>query len=254
MTLPTITKNWFIYGDGVPIIKILQRFYGKLSKKLSQKLMKTLLKFVAAFLVVLLVVMFVSPYYQLYRFKNAYEQNDYALIIASIDYETFRPNLKQQLHTKIATTISQQGLALFLPMLGVPQKELENFAIRFVDGAVDKAITPDNLTKLAQGDITKDSEPLLLGLIFWLGGDLVDVGALMQDYLATGDMHHAIARQETLIKQNAKHLNIKPAAFDVGYCGMNCFFVKTAIKNQPITIKMSRHQWVMWQIDEVVLP
>ena len=216
--------------------------------------MKTFIKFTIAFIVMLVVTMAVSPYYQLYRFKVAYEQGDYTPIISSINYENFRPNLKRALHDKLKHAINQQRFTLSLLMLGAPQHTIENFTAQFIDEAVDKAITPDNLTQLSYGNIDKDSEPLLMGLALWLGRDLMDANVLLQDYLTTGDIHTAFAKQESLIKQNAKQFTIKPTKPDIDYCGINCFLITTTIKNQPITIKMHRYQLIMWQIDDILLP
>lgn len=214
--------------------------------------MKSFLKSAIFGVILLITAMAVSPYYQLYRFKTAHEQGDYTPIISSIDYDSFRPSVKRELLGKLDNIKHHQVMTL-LPLLGGSPDKMETFAVNFIDGAVDRAITPDNLTELSRGNITKDSEPLLMGLMLWLGADLLNLGTLMQDYLATGDIQTAIARQEKLIRKNAKHLTIKPSTPDVGYCGINCFFIKTDIKNQTITIKMSRHKLITWQIDDITL-
>lgn len=214
--------------------------------------MKSFLKSAIFGVILLITAMAVSPYYQLYRFKTAHEQGDYTPIISSIDYDSFRPSVKRELLGKLDNIKHHQVMTL-LPLLGGSPDKMETFAVNFIDGAVDRAITSDNLTELSRGNITKDSEPLLMGLMLWLGADLLNLGTLMQDYLATGDIQTAIARQEKLIRKNAKHLTTKPSTPDVGYCGINCFFIKTDIKNQTITIKMSRHKLITWQIDDITL-
>lgn len=168
--------------------------------------MKTFIKFTIAFIIMLVVTMAVSPYYQLYRFKVAYEQGDYTPIISSINYENFRPNLKRALHDKLTHAINQQRFTLLLLMLGAPQHTIENFTAQFIDEAVDKAITPDNLTQLSYGNIDKDSEPLLMGLALWLGRDLIDANVLLQDYLATGDIHTAFPSKKALSNKTPNSL------------------------------------------------
>lgn len=214
--------------------------------------MKTLLKTLFALMLLVVVMMFASPYYQLYRFKNAIDAGDYSPIITAIDYDSVRPSLKRQLHHKLDELMTHQALSFVLPFLGVESNELKGVGTRFIDGAIDKAVTADNLTKLSQGQITKDSEPLLVALGLWLGGEWLDVPKFAQDYLTTGDIHMAVANQQALIEKQAS-IHLKPTTPDIGYCGMNCFFIKTTIKDKPVQVLMSRHQLVNWRINELII-
>lgn len=215
--------------------------------------MKTLIKTLFVLILLVGVVMFASPYYQLYRFKNAIDAGDYTPIITAIDYDSIRPSLKTQLHHKLDELMAHQALSFLLPFMGVESDNFKEIGTHFIDGAIDKAITFDNLTKLSQGDISKDSEPLLMALGIWLGGEWLDVPKFAQDYLATGDIHLAVANQQALIQQQAS-IHLKPTTPEIGYCGVNCFFIKTTIKDKPVQVLMSRHQLVYWRISELVLP
>ena len=215
--------------------------------------MKTFIKTCFALLLLVAVVMFASPYYQLYRFKNAIDAGDYTPIITAIDYDSVRPSLKRQLHHKLDEMMAHQALSFLLPLVGAKSSELKDVGTRFIDGAIDGAITADNLTKLSQGEITKDSEPLLMALGLWLGGEWLDVPKFAQDYLTTGDIHLAVANQQALIQQQAS-IHLKPTTPEIGYCGVNCFFIKTTIKDKPVQVLMSRHQLVDWRINELIIP
>lgn len=215
--------------------------------------MKTFIKTCFALLLLVAVVMFASPYYQLYRFKNAIDAGDYTPIITAIDYDSVRPSLKRQLHHKLDEMMAHQALSFLLPLVGTKSSELKDVGTRFIDGAIDGAITADNLTKLSQGEITKDSEPLLMALGLWLGGEWLDVPKFAQDYLTTGDIHLAVANQQALIQQQAS-IHLKPTTPEIGYCGVNCFFIKTTIKDKPVQVLMSRHQLVYWRINELIIP
>lgn len=247
--LPKTVKNRLIYGGILPIIKILGGFYGKLAKIFKDDHMKTQIKLIIGLVLMLVVAMALSPYYQLYRFKVAHERGDYTPIISAIDYDTLRPSIKKQCYQKLDDFVGQRAVALVFG-----SDEIKNGGVRLIETAVDNAITPDGLTQLSQGQIPKDSEPLLMALVLWLGGDLLDLPKLAQDYLTTGDIHIAIANQATTIARQASNLQIKPTTPDVGYCGLNCFFIKTTIKNKPVSIIMTRHQLIYWQISDIILP
>ncbi|MDO4896247.1 MAG: DUF2939 domain-containing protein [Moraxella sp.] len=216
--------------------------------------MKTQIKLIIGLVLMLVVAMALSPYYQLYRFKTAYEQGDYTPIIHAIDYDTLRPSIKSQLHQKLDGFVGRQGMTLVLPMMGIKPHEIKDVGARFIDTAVDSVITPDGLTLLSQGQIPKDGEPLLMALVLWLGGDLLDLPKLAQDYLTTGDIHTAIAGQSAIIARQASNLQINPTTPDMGYCGLNCFFIKTTIKDKPISVIMTRHWFINWQISDIILP
>lgn len=214
--------------------------------------MKKLLTTLIALLFLVVALMFVSPYYALYRFKVAYEAGDYAPIINAIDYDTLRPSLKDEFHRQAKGALNHQGLAAVLPLLGVKEGKLDDIAKRFIDTAIDGAITPQNLSALAHGEVHKDSEPLAVLLVLWLGVEVLDMSAFIQDYLTTGDIHIAVANQQNSLKKHA--LTLQPVAPTLSYCGVNCFLIETAIKGKSVHIIMTRHQLVRWQISKIVLP
>lgn len=214
--------------------------------------MRTLVSWIIFLAMMVALAMFASPYYKLYTFKSAYDAGDYTPIIGSINFDTLRPNLKRQLHAKVDNIIATNDLVPVLSLVGVGQGELKNFGVRYVDTAIDKAITKDNLTALAQGQLTKDSEPLLAGVAVATG--LVDMPKLAKDYLSTGDISQAIESQKTDIAKKATAFVGTPSQPVLSYCGINCFSVATTIKERPITVMMSRVGLVEWQIDNVILP
>ncbi len=214
--------------------------------------MKKALIFILSLLFIFAIVFFGSPYYKLYTLKNAYDKGDYQPIIAAVDFEVLRPNLKHQLYPKVDGVINNHQIVGVLKMVGVKQPTLKNFGIRFVDMAIDRAITADNMHKLAQGQIDKDSEPLIAGVA--LMGGFVNIEKLVQDYLQTGDFNKAINKQKVSIaKEFAMHtaVSTKP---ELAYCGINCFTIKTSVKTYPIQVVLSRHHIIDWKIDNVILP
>lgn len=207
---------------------------------------------VPVLLLVVFVVCFVgSPYYKLYVLKGAYDKGDYQPIVQSIDFQQLRPNLKHQLYPKIEQMINNNQATAVLQVLGIKNATLKNAGIRLVDGAIDGAITADNLDKLARGEISKDSELLLAGVA--LMGGFIDVDKLLQDYLQTGDVNVAIRQQKTAIaKQFAARATVS-AKPKLSYCGINCFYVQTDIKGYPVQVLLSRHGVFDWKIDDVLL-
>lgn len=213
-------------------------------KKIIIFILLSLLTFVGCF--------FGSPYLKLYFLKSAYDKGDYQPIIQSIDFETLRPNLKTQLYERVDDAIADSDVTQALQVLGVKPAILKNFGVSFVDGAIDGAITADNLDKLAHGQISKDSERLLAGVAFM--GGFVDMDMLVQDYLKTGDVNVAISNQKVAIaKQFATQISVS-AKPELNYCGINCFYVQTHIKGYPIKVLLSRYGVFDWQIDNVILP
>lgn len=211
--------------------------------------MKKVLSLSIVIVLIAVLVVALSPYYKLYTFKTAYEQGDYTPIINSVDFEMLRPNLKNQLYTKLDKFIAKNNLDQALSLLGIKSEQVHNYGVRFIDNAVDKAVTPDNLTALATGNINKDSEPLLIGIA--LASGMVDIPKLVQSYFKTGDMDKAISEQKKAIAKQTDTANNTKTTFS--YCGFNCFAIDTAIKNQPISIIMTRHQIVDWRIDNIIL-
>lgn len=215
--------------------------------------MKHLFRFVIVLSIITAIVLFASPYYHLYTLKNAYEKGDYAYIIDSVDFETLRPNLKSQLYVRLDDILTQSKLATAVSMIGVERDDLTGYGERFIDKTIDATITPTNLNKLATGDLT-DSEPLLITLA--VAGGLVDTGKLVGDFLKTGNIDKAVARQQEHIASQFASTETNPDQTDnkptLRYCGINCFAVDTTVKNYPISVVMTRHQGVFWRIDNVV--
>lgn len=145
-----------IYGKNTPHHPYYYHVFMKITKLLL------------ALVIIALVIVAGSPYYKLYTLKNAYDNGDYAPIINSIDFETLRPNLKHQLITKTDNWLGSndvvQGLPLFGGLLGLDGAKLNTIAHSFINTAVDKGITPENLTRLAQGDVQPEIEPMLVGI------------------------------------------------------------------------------------------
>lgn len=199
--------------------------------------------------VVLALVVIASPYYKLHTLKVAYDQGDYQPIVHSIDFERLRANLKEQLHPKVKTAINDSRILGSFQVLGVNSAALDGLTNGLVDRAIDGAITKDNAQQLMQGELSANSWQLLILLALAVG--LVDGDKLVQDYLMTGDIHQAISVQKHTIKQLGNQLGGEPV---LGYCGMNCFEIQTAMMGEPVTIVMSRRALWDWQIDNVLLP
>ena len=215
--------------------------------------MKVLSRLILFIIILGVVAFFASPYYKLYTLKTAYDKGDYTPIIAAVNFEQLRPNLKEQLQNKVDNTLADNAqLVGMAKLLGADEGKLRNFAMGYIDNAVDKAITADNLTALVHGDVTKDSEPLLAGLA--LAGGLVDMGKLASDFMATGDLNQAVSKQKTAIAKKALSATGTPEKPELSYCGLNCFSVATRIKDKPVSIILHRHNGFDWQIDNVVLP
>ncbi|OPH35900.1 Protein of uncharacterised function (DUF2939) [Moraxella equi] len=249
--MPFIKRDWC---DFLPIFKNLWQntphhpYYHHVFMKITKLLL--------ALVIIALVIVAGSPYYKLYTLKNAYDNGDYAPIINSIDFEMLRPSLKHQLITKTDNWLGSndvvRGLSLFGGLLGLDGAKLNTIAHSFINTAVDKGITPENLTRLAQGDVQPESEPMLVGIALF--GGYVDTERLLTDYISTGDMNIAINNQKTAIATKASDNIGQPTQPKLSYCGLNCFEVATTIKDKPYTIVMHRHQVLDWQIVNVVLP
>ena len=215
--------------------------------------MKVLSRLIVFIIILGVVAFFASPYYKLYTLKNAYDNGDYTPIIAAVNFDQLRPNLKEQLQTKVDNTLADNAQLLGMAkLLGVNDGKLRNYAIGYIDTAVDKAITADNVSALVQGNVTKDSEPLLIGLA--LVGGLVDMGKLASDFMATGDLDQAVNKQKTDIATKALNATGTPDKPTLSYCGINCFNVTTVVKGKPVSVILHRHNGFDWQIDNVVLP
>lgn len=215
--------------------------------------MKTLSRLMLLCVVLCLVAFVASPYYKLYALKQAYDKGDYATIIGSVDFAALRPNIKEQLQNHVDDTIAQNlQIQSVAKVLGIDDGKLRNYALMFIDTAVDKAITTENFTALAQGDITKDSEAFLGGVAVVSG--LVDTQKLITDFISTGDIDKAISNQKADIAKKALAMTGTPDKPQLAYCGLNCFRLSSQIKGKPITVIMQRHNLLDWKITNVLLP
>lgn len=190
--------------------------------------MKNLMKLCLFLLVVLVIVAGVSPYYQLHRLKTAHERGDHATIVQAVDFERLRPNLKTQLYTKVKPITSQ--LPKELQSLGFNEENLNNFAHKMIDGAIDHLVTHEQAMRLVEGDAS--------GL---------DEGAAVFALVGMADDNTAnFAPDSTEAKEGSQ--------YQLGYCGINCFFVKTQLQSKDIDVRLTRHGLWDWKIDNVILP
>lgn len=118
-------------------------------------------KLLLVLVIIALIIVVGSPYYKIYTLKNAYDNGDYISIINSIDFKKLRPNLKHQLITKTNNWLGSNevvlGLSRFGGLLGLDGAKLNTIAHSFINTAVDKGVTPENLTRLTQGDVWPES-------------------------------------------------------------------------------------------------
>lgn len=207
--------------------------------------MKSIKSFVILIFVVIAAVFFGSPYYRLYQLKSAYERGDVTTVVAAIDFDMLKPNLKQQLHTRLDTMMSDSKAVRALNVLGVENDKIKNFGDRFIDTAIERAITPANVERLLRGQVDKDSEQLVVGVAVM--NDMVDVGALIRDYLVTADIDTAITRQKEKVVASIQE-DSSQSKPKLRYCGLNCFEVQAQIKKRPVTIILNRRGLVDWQV------
>ena len=102
--------------------------------------MKKLITFLLFIFVLAVAVFAGSPYYSAYQLKNAYDAKDGATIANGIDYDLLRPNIKTQLNTKFANTLSQYPMVAQLGGTALTQA-----ADEFINRSVEGAITPSNI-------------------------------------------------------------------------------------------------------------
>ena len=190
--------------------------------------MKTIIKLCLALFVIVLVAAGVSPYYRLYQLKQAYDAKQYETLVAAVDFETLRPNLKTQLYDK-ASNITQ-NLTKELSALGLDESRVQAFANKMIDSTVDDTITHENAMRLARGEYRLGEQ--VAGLVMLTG------------WGADGDVSSGDPNQDS---PDAKD-------YQLGYCGLNCFFVKTDIKGKMIEARLSRQGWFDWKIDNIILP
>lgn len=173
----------------------------------------------------------VSPYYRLYQLNQAYERGDYLPIVQAVDFDTLRSNLKTQLYTK-ADNLAQE-VPKELEFLGINQEKLNNLAKTMIDGSIDNVITYDNAIRLSKGEI-QATDASIAGL------------AVLGD--AWQSLDNSEPNQATDVDQN------NDKNHQLGYCGINCFSVKTSVQGKDVDVRLSRHGLTQWKIDNVILP
>lgn len=198
-------------------------------------------------MILVVVVIGSSPYYTLYRLKNAYENQDVDSINQQIDFPKLQQNLKSQLIptlNKKAEKITNLPLLKALDINIQPQTMIE----KLVNQSVDNAVTPNSVKQLFT-DITKvDNNTQLFGGLVAVALDKIDIQALIM-------ARNQAELQQTLIKQlNAPNPNPsnQPTAFH--YCGFNCFKVDTQVQGYPLTVQMQRQGLIDWKIVGIKLP
>lgn len=209
--------------------------------------MKKLSIFCIFLMILVVVVIGSSPYYTLYRLKNAYENQDVDSINQQIDFPKLQQNLKSQLIptlNKKAEKITNLPLLKALDINIQPQTMIE----KLVNQSVDNAVTPNSVKQLFT-DITKvDNNTQLFGGLVAVALDKIDIQALIM-------ARNQAELQQTLIKQlNAPNPNPsnQPTAFH--YCGFNCFKVDTQVQGYPLTVQMQRQGLIDWKIVGIKLP
>lgn len=193
--------------------------------------MKTALKISLFLLVIVLIIAGVSPYYRLYQLNQAYERGDYLPIVQAVDFDTLRNNLKTQLYTK-ADNLAQE-VPKELEFLGINQEKLNNLAKTMIDGSIDNVITYDNAIRLSKGEIQATDASI---------ADLVVLGDAWQS------LDDSEPNQATDVDQN------NDKNHQLGYCGINCFSVKTSVQGKDVDVRLSRHGLTQWKIDNIILP
>ncbi|WP_435938880.1 DUF2939 domain-containing protein [Moraxella bovoculi] len=193
--------------------------------------MKTAPKISLFLLIIVLITVGVSPYYRLYQLNQAYERGDYLPIAQAVDFDTLRNNLKTQLYTK-ADNLAQE-VPKELEFLGINQEKLNNLAKTMIDGSIDNVITYDNAIRLSKGEIQATDASI---------ADLVVLGDAWQS------LDDSEPNQATDVDQNNDKNN------KLGYCGINCFSVKTSVQGKNVDVRLSRHGLTQWKIDNVILP
>ena len=193
--------------------------------------MKAALKISLFLLIIVLVIAGGSPYYRLYQLNQAYEKGDYLPIVQAVDFDALRSNLKTQLYTK-ADNLAQE-VPKELEFLGINQEKLNNLAKTMINDSIDNVITYDNAIRLSKGEIQATDASI---------ADLAVLGGAWQS------LADSKPSQATDVDQN------NDKNHQLGYCGINCFSVKTNVKGKNVDVRLSRHGLTQWKIDNVILP
>ncbi|WP_201576401.1 DUF2939 domain-containing protein [Psychrobacter sp. H8-1] len=219
--------------------------------------MKKLISLLMLLVVIAVAVYAGSPYYTAYQLKNAYDAKDGAAIAAAIDYEQLRPNIKNQLTSDFANTITSYPLVAELG--GEPLTQAAN---SFIEQSVDGAITAQNIERLIETQGQANTVTKELAAAWAISSNQMDLKNLIQDLIIhRGDIDAVVKQQvEQMMSKQAAQLeqqatqgtdSDKPK---LSYCGINCFTISGQIKGYPLTIEMQRQGLLDWKIIDVVLP
>lgn len=219
--------------------------------------MKKLISLLMLLVVIAVAVYAGSPYYTAYQLKNAYDAKDGATIAAAIDYEQLRPNIKNQLTSDFANTITSYPLVAELG--GEPLTQAAN---SFIEQSVDGAITAQNIERLIETQGQANTVTKELAAAWAISSNQMDLKNLIQDLIIhRGDIDAVVKQQvEQMMSKQAAQLeqqatqgtdSDKPK---LSYCGINCFTISGQIKGYPLTIEMQRQGLLDWKIIDVVLP
>ncbi|WP_227428944.1 DUF2939 domain-containing protein [Psychrobacter sp. I-STPA6b] len=219
--------------------------------------MKKFTAFLFFIIILCLGIFFGSPYYTAYQLKNAYEAKDGAALSAQIDYEQLRPNLKEQLSYKFATTLNKYPM---VAQLG--GSALNQAADEFIERSVDGAITPQNIERIitTQGQANQATKELAAA---WaIASNQVNLQNLIQDLIIQrGDIDAVVKNQmQIMMEQQEQALEAHMAQGEdsdkpqLSYCGINCFKISGSVKGYPLTVEMQREGLIDWKIINVVLP
>lgn len=242
MIIPQYQNSFAFYGGCVLFIKakaskksqIFPKFaknYGKIKVLFPKEIiMKIAVRLLCLVLLCAIAIIALSPYYQLYRLKSAYEQGDYAKIVQAVDFVNLRQGLKTQLYDKASHVMQETPKEL--EILGIDEAKLNNLAKMMIDKTVDSTITQDNAMRLAQGrtDFAQDE---MMGAVL-LGG-------------------LAGQNDDKTVDEPTEQTNTDNK-YQLAYCGVNCFSIKTKVAGKDIDVRMTRHQLITWKIDNVILP
>ncbi|WP_201587474.1 DUF2939 domain-containing protein [Psychrobacter jeotgali] len=219
--------------------------------------MKKLLALVMLLVVIAVAVYGGSPYYTAYQLKNAYDANDGATIAAAIDFEQVRPSVQSQLTGKFANTMTRYPLVAELG--GEPLQQAAN---EFITGAVDEAITSQNIERLINTQGQANTATKELAAAWAIASNQVDLRLLIQDMIAQrGDINAVIKNQiQQVMEKQAVELEQQAAqGIDsnkptLSYCGIDCFTISGQVKGYPLIVEMQREGLVNWKIVDVTLP
>lgn len=101
---------------------------------------------ISAVLLFFSILYFGSPYYTLYKLKNAIENKDSESISKHVDFQSLRTNLKEQMNAMMASKMAELQKDNPFAALGMV------FASKMVDTLVDSMVTPYALNRVFKGE------------------------------------------------------------------------------------------------------